>query len=217
MEELQFFDPKQDYAVAWKTLPHWAQAGTVCFITWRSGDSLPAAAERRLTQNRIQLLQPFHCDGNGRGRAELAKLSPAERARVHWSLFCLMERELDRHFGQCVLARPECSEIVAKSLHYFDGDRYVLTEFVVMPNHVHLLAAFRDEDSLLAQCESWKRFTAREINQLLGRRGEFWQVEQFDHLVRSPEHFDYFRRYIAENPKNAKLPAEKYRHYSKSL
>jgi putative transposase len=217
MEELQFFDPKQDYAVAWKSLPHWAQAGTVCFITWRTGDSLPAAAERRLTQRRIRLLEQLGFDQNGRWRAQLAKLPPAERARVHWSLFSLLDRELDHHFGQCVLSRPECSEIVAKSLHYFDDDRYMLTDFVVMPNHVHLLVAFRDEDSLLAQCESWKRFTAREINQLLGRRGEFWQVEQFDHLVRSSEHFEYFRRYVAENPKKARLPPEKYRHYSKPL
>jgi hypothetical protein len=25
-------------------------------------------------------------------------------------------------------------------------------------------------------------------------QGEFWQVEQFDHLVRSPEQFEHYRR-----------------------
>jgi putative transposase len=41
MDGLQFFDRKQDFTVAWKTLPHWAQAGTVCFLTCRTADSLP--------------------------------------------------------------------------------------------------------------------------------------------------------------------------------
>jgi hypothetical protein len=54
---------------------------------------------------------------------------------------------LDECHGECVLRRAELAEIVAQSLRRFDGDRYDLTDFVVMPNHVHLLAAFRDEVS----------------------------------------------------------------------
>ena len=69
-----------------------------------------------------------------------------------------------------------------------------------MPNHVHVLAAFPTEEAMLEQCESWKRFTARQINRLLNRRGRFWQQDVFDHLVRSPEEFERLRAYIAENP-----------------
>ena len=116
-----------------------------------------------------------------------------------------------------MLKRPELSQLVEESLLHFDGDRYVLTDAVVMPNHVHLLAAFRDESTLLTQCTSWKRYTGRRINELLGQRGEFWQVEQFDHLVRSEEHFEYYRRYIADNPRKAGLALGQYRWYSKRL
>ena len=217
MDELQFFDRQQTYAVAWKTLPHWAQAGTVSFITWRTGDSLPAAAKRRITRRRAEALQQIGLSDCKNWRAALEKLPPDTRRRAHWSLFRVADDELDHGFGECVLARPELSELVLHSLKHFDGDRYVLTDAIVMPNHVHVLVAFRDEDMLLAQCEGWKRFTGRQIHLALGRRGEFWQVEQFDHLVRNEEQFEYLRRYIAENPRRARLAEGAYRYYSMAL
>ncbi len=217
MEELQFFDRKQSYTVAWKTLPHWAQAGTVSFITWRTGDSLPAAAEQRITRRRAEALRQVGLPDCGNWRAALEKLPPSVRGRAHWSLFRIAEEELDHGFGECVLARPELSHIVLSSLKHFDGDRYILTDAIVMPNHVHVLVAFREEDLLVAQCEGWKRYTGRQIQQALGRRGEFWQVEQFDHLVRSEEQFEYLRQYIAENPRRARLAEGSFRYYSKEL
>ena len=36
---LQTFDPKADYSIIERKLPHWAQAGTICFLTWRTADS----------------------------------------------------------------------------------------------------------------------------------------------------------------------------------
>jgi len=92
-----------------------------------------------------------------------------------------------------------------------------MADFVVMPNHVHLLAQFRDEDAMRKQCTSWARYTARQINRSLGRKGSFWQKEAFDHLVRSAEQFDYYRRYIAENPRKAHLEPGEYYLYQPSL
>jgi putative transposase len=68
---------------------------------------------------------------------------------------------------------------------------------------------------MLAQCESWKHFTATRINRVLGRKGRFWQQDGFDHLVRSVEQFDYLRRYVAENPSRAGLGPGEYLHESK--
>ena len=57
--------------------------------------------------------------------------------------------------------------IVAGSIRHFDGDRYRVTDFVVMPNHAHLLVSFPTEEQMLAQCENWKHFTAVRINKAL--------------------------------------------------
>ena len=82
-----------------------------------------------------------------------------------------------------------------------------------MPNHVHLLTCLLGSTEIEDQCYSWKKFTAAKINKALRQRGRFWQEESFDHLVRSPEQFDYFQRYIAENPRKAGLQAGEYLHY----
>ena len=116
-----------------------------------------------------------------------------------------------------MLKRSELSEIVESSLHRFDGDCYELLDFIVMPNHVHLLAVFPEEHVMLSQCDSWKHYTAREINRKLMTRGRFWQPDAFDHLVRSEEHFKHLREYIAGNGTKAGLQPSEYRHYSKLL
>ncbi|MBC8350622.1 MAG: transposase [Planctomycetes bacterium] len=77
----------------------------------------------------------------------------------------------------------------------------------MMPNHVHILVAFRDAEQMLKQCESWKQFTARRINARLKTTGRFWQPDAFDHLVRTEEQFGYLRKYIADNPARARLAA----------
>ncbi len=117
---------------------------------------------------------------------------------------------LDKGYGECVLKRQELAHVVASSLQHFDGDRYRLGDFVVMPNHVHLLVCLLEDTDIEKQCYSWKKYSALEINRALERKGRFWQEESFDHLVRTPEHFENFRRYIADNGPNAGLMAEEF-------
>ena len=119
---------------------------------------------------------------------------------------------LDQGYGACPLRETDAAQIVANTLSHFDGDRYHLGDFVVMPNHVHVLVCLLGTIELESQCTSWKKYSATKINRLLNQRGRFWQEESFDHLVRSPEQFDYLRRYIRENPIKAGLPAGAYLH-----
>src|SRR5205085_9010711 len=122
---------------------------------------------------------------------------------------------LDEGHGACVLRHPELSAIVAESLLHHDERRYVLDDFVIMPNHVHVLVQFHSEGALQAQCRAWKHFTAGRINRQLGQSGRFWQVESFHHLVRSPEQFEFLRKYIANNPYAARLDPGQWRHYQR--
>ncbi len=71
-----------------------------------------------------------------------------------------------------------------------------------MPNHVHLIVCLFGNTEITTQCTSWKRFTAKKINEALGSRGRFWQEESFDHLIRSPEQFAAVQTYIRNNPKH---------------
>jgi len=99
---------------------------------------------------------------------------------------------LDSGLGECRLKSPEISAIVEKALRFFDGDRYWLGHFVVMPNHVHVLVRPLGEHNLSSILHSWKSFTAKEINSELKREGKVWQDESFDTIVRNATQLEQF-------------------------
>jgi REP-associated tyrosine transposase len=150
-------------------------------------------------------------------RAQLDQLHHLDRQEYQRRFSQRWNEYLDACHGACVLRRAEFSQIVADSLLYFNGGRYDLTDFVVMPNHVHLLAAFPDDDLMMRQCESWKHFTATKINRLLNRKGHFWQQDSFDQLVRTVDQFHFLRQYIAENPELANLRAGQFNHWTQPM
>jgi type I restriction enzyme R subunit len=132
-------------------------------------------------------------------------LSQTDRAEFLTTFNRCRETYLDSCNGRCLLRRPELAEVVADALLHFDGDRYHMGDFVVMPNHVHLLAVFPTAEAMKVQCDSWLHYTAFRINRMLGEKGKLWQQEPFDHLVRSQEQYEYLRHYIEDNPKKAGL------------
>jgi len=216
-EDISFFDGNADYSVVDRNLPHWSQAGTLCFITWRLADSLPAEVLQRLDCDIAKILSAENLPALGNWKLELQQRNNIARRRVHEKLFAVRDKYLDAGYGQCLLRKPQHSSTVIKSLRNFDEQRYFLTDAVVMPNHCHFIVAFDSEEAMLKQCMEWKRYTARKINSAEGIKGEFWQVDQFDHLIRCEEHFEHYRRYIENNPDNAGLPSNQYAHFKKDL
>ena len=209
----QFFDPEAEVLVTHR-LPHWEQAGATYFITFRTADSLPAKVMKGWENDRDNWLRRHKINPASESWQErLLELTTDEQREFHQTFTKRWHEMLDDCHGECVLRRAELSQIVADSFHFFDGERYSLGDFVVMPNHVHLLVMFPSVHKLQLQCRSWKKFAAGQINERLGRHGQFWQAESFDHLVRSPEQFEYFRTYIAENPVKARLQPGEYLRY----
>ena len=208
---LRAFEPRDEYAVVQRRLPHWCQPGTISFITWRTWDSMPAHVVAGWLAEREAWLRRHGIDPSRADWETCLRTLPNNVTREFTRhISDRWNDHLDALHGACVLRRAELARIVADSLCHFHGERYLLTDYVVMPNHVHLLAAFPDEDAMLRQCESWKHFTAREINRALGRKGRFWQQDGFDHLVRSAEDFEHYRRYIADNPIRARLRPDEF-------
>jgi type I restriction enzyme R subunit len=215
---IQLFDPDDEASIVARRLPHWSQAGTISFITWRTCDSLPKAVLDRWFEDRRRWLAAHGIDASSSGvEVQLNRLDRQLVSQFRTLFWNRWHDALDECFGECPLRRQEIAQIVSNSLHHFDMQRYRLLDFVVMPNHVHLLAAFPDDEMMLKQCESWKHFAASEINRCLKRKGRFWQPDGFDHLVRSEAQFEYLRRYIAANPARARLPAGNYIAFSKPL
>jgi putative DNA methylase len=115
---------------------------------------------------------------------------------------------LDQGHGRRDLATPEIVTLVQQTLLHFDGERYRLLAWCVMPNHVHALAEIRDGQRLDRIVHSWKSFTAHQGNRLLGRTGSFWAPEYFDRYMRDEPHLAATVAYIEENPVKAGLCCE---------
>ena len=153
-------------------------------VTFRLHDSLPREIPRRLVLERRHMLRTMTTD--------------AERARLDEAFAIRLDHFLDQGYGSCILR--EHGEIVAGALRHFDGLRYDLHAWCVMPNHVHVMFSLERGRDLEKVLHSWKSFTAHEIDQ-----GMIWQREYFDRLIRSPEHFTATRAYIRNNPAKAGL------------
>ena len=200
----KLFDPKSDFTVIeGSNLPHWFQPNVTYFVTFRTEDSIPLHVVKRWHLEKSTWLERHGIsDSSPDWKQQLLRLPENIRMQFHNTFSKHYLEYLDRGYGACVLKRPELSKIVADSLFYFNGDRYHIGDFVIMPNHVHLLVCLLGDTDMMKQCSSWKRFSARAINKELGQRGRFWQEESFDHLVRSPEQFFAIQQYIRNNPKH---------------
>jgi len=125
-----------------------------------------------------------------------------------------VERYLDNGYGSCFMKDERVAKQVRDALLYFDGVRYSLAAWCVMPNHVHVVVQPFGKitggtpvplSELPDILHSWKSFSAKKVNKLLGRSGEFWQAEYYDHLIRSEADFRHAVRYVLENPIKARL------------
>jgi len=116
-----------------------------------------------------------------------------------------VESYLNAGHGQCYLREAKIAEIVTKALNHFDGERYDLIAWAIMPNHVHAVLRPYQGFELAGLLHSWKSYTANKANELLGRSGLFWQSEYYDHLIRDQEDFVHQVNYVLSNPVKAGL------------
>jgi REP element-mobilizing transposase RayT len=163
-----------------RRLPHDYETDRPVFLTWRLRDSLPS-----------------HRD------FPTAALNSGEA-------FAAMDRLLDEAcVGSFYLRQPAIADMIVDAIQYNAKilGHYVLHAFVVMPNHVHLLAT--PGVALPKLTKSLKGITGKRANAMLAMTGRsFWQEESYDHLVRHEREFEKIRNYIEENPVRAGLVRE---------
>ncbi len=199
------FDPDADFDQWDRTRPHRHQSAAICFLTMRLKDSIPKSVILDWHRQRVDFLRRNGVHVDRDWKAGYLELSPDQQQQFDKRFSRQRETTLDSCLGACDLANPIASEVVAQSFAKFHGDRYWLGDFVIMPNHVHLLVAFRSNEIAKSQPGGWMRYTARQINQLTERTGSLWFPEPFDHLVRNEDQLEYLRAYIRDNPTKAHI------------
>ncbi|MBV8850971.1 MAG: transposase, partial [Methylobacteriaceae bacterium] len=117
----------------------------------------------------------------------------------------IIDTALDRSTGGDVLRLPEAAAMAEHAIRYFDGARYRLLAWCVMPNHVHVVLEQTPGWSLGQVVRSWKLFTTRELNQLQGTSGPVWASDYFDRYMRDEDHLQQTVGYVENNPVKAAL------------
>ena len=178
-------------------LPHWTKEGAVYHVCIRLADSLPQSKLKEWKEERQEIVR----------YAERQKrlLTKSEQQRLDFLLSGKVEEWLDAGRGSCFLQQERIAELVANTLKFFDGERYKLFAWCIMPNHVHVTVQ-PITHTLPEILNSWKKFTAREANKILEREGQpFWQREYFDHLIRNQEYRERTVEYVWRNSDKAGL------------
>ena len=122
-------------------LPHFECNEVIQHVTFHLADSLPKDVVVRLDEE-IRTLP-------------LDEQDPERRRKI--------EAWVDTGHGSCILREPAIADMVQGSLLFFDGQRYRLIAWVIMPNHVHVLFQPIMGWTVAKIVASWKKFTARRI------------------------------------------------------
>lgn len=192
-------DERTAVEITQRRLPHWTQEAASYFVTFRLADSVPQLLLNQWIEERENWL-----------RHRTASWDAASEREYRERFTLRMDEWTDAGTGECHLRRQEIRREVESVLFHFDGQRYDVDAFALMPNHVHLILTPATGYKLATVLQGIKGVSARRCNTLLGRSGAFWMDESHDHIIRDAEELAAYRNYIADNPKKAGLNHHEY-------
>ena len=168
-------------------LPHFDSENQIQSLNFRLYDAVP-----------MQLIEEWRRQlGWSRNLRQSDPRAVALRQRI--------ETHEDAGYGQCFLRDSRIAPLTEDALQYFDGTRYRLLAWCVMPNHVHSLIEMVEGYSLGGILHSWKSYTAKQANRILGRSGQYWDEDYYDRYIRDDDHLRIAIGYIEQNPVKARL------------
>jgi putative transposase len=210
------FNPHEEVQVYRRHLPHWRQKGATYFVTFRLADSIPKAILLQWRDERELWLKAHGIYGDlpeGEKTKRYTAIPEKERKRVERADARKLHIELDRCHGCCLLRSQDNAEGLHQAVLHFLGDRCWVGDFIIMPNHVHLLVQPTKGHPLEEWLQSVKSYAARRFNKQAMGEGKVFQQESYDRIVRTRAELGAYRKYIANNGVKARLKESDFHHY----
>jgi REP-associated tyrosine transposase len=204
--------------------PHIHPPGANVFVTYRLAGSIPKATLQHYRAKKAWLADQVRRVSSRSEACDSEDLKERlQRFEREWTI--KFEATLHKAETGPIWTKDErVADAVAETLHRRDGDAYRLDCFSVMSNHVHVVfkpflseadlhhelnedghSAFASERPGLSRImHLLKGRSARECNSILSRRGQFWEHESFDHVIRAGK-FSATIKYVLNNPVKAGL------------
>jgi putative transposase len=185
----QFLDPELYRHVRIRSrgyLPHWEVENAIYSLTFRERDSLPEHVRLRLREQNIAIRRSIAGD---------RRPTAIENAEIRRRFELRLDAELDCGYGRCRLR--DLAPITAEALRFFDGQRYDLFGWSVMPNHVHVVLTAREPLGKILH--SWKSYVAHKAGE------KIFQREYYDRIIRDEKDLENTVAYVRANPLKAGL------------
>ena len=110
------------------------------------------------------------------------------------------------HMGRHLLQSDRSAALLVEVLRScIRARRFQLHDFVIMPNHLHLLITPSSDVTIEKAMQLIKGGFSFRLRRETDYAGEVWQRGFSDHRVRDLDSLDNHRRYIAANPVRAGL------------
>jgi putative transposase len=108
---------------------------------------------------------------------------------------CVLDKD------RLILNSEMTAPIIINTLKWMVEHGFIrLGGFVIMDDHYHLIMALVGNKSLAQPIASIDRYSAMEINHLLGYTGKVWQTGYHDHAIRNYEDYLDILHYIHNIP-----------------
>jgi putative transposase len=105
------------------------------------------------------------------------------------------------HMQQNLFQRDEVAELmVATFFKYREVGEFEFHEYVVMPNHIHLLVSLNDQQQLSRVIQLIKGGFSHSLRKNGIAFRAVWEQRYYDRRVRDGNEFAEFSRYICQNP-----------------
>ena len=105
------------------------------------------------------------------------------------------------YMHQNLFQRTETADLLVTTLFgYRDRGEFLLHEFVVMPNHIHLLISVDDGHAVGRAMQMTKGGFSHAVGKAGLKLKAIWQPSYYEHRVRDEEEYERMRTYIHQNP-----------------
>jgi REP element-mobilizing transposase RayT len=179
-----------------RALPHIQLSDCVLFVTWHLAFSIKEEVKDKLTKSILI---------NKYDNTNIKKCATNTNLDQFYDYDSVLDAKQDIRIN---ISLPPHSDIVKQALLYYNGNKYELYAFCIMPNHVHavmkpLLKGIETYYTISEIMHGIKSYTSHKINKLSKTSGKVWQAESFDHVVRDETELREILNYVINNPVKA--------------
>src|SRR5581483_5706461 len=100
--------------------------------------------------------------------------------------------------SRTLFSREACAKLLIDTLYHYRGSAYLLHEFVVMPDHIHVILT--PKASLEKAVQFIKGGFSYRAKKELGSNMEVWQKGFSDHRIRDASDYRIHQIYVQQNP-----------------